>query len=129
MPSASNQPANTLPLSGVAASVTLAPTGYLPPPVTFTLLVAPSASYAAKPSASVGNATSNVAVAISLAVPFVAVNVTVNVPSFVATPVTALFLSSYLSPVGSPATASFHPPSFKAVIIAERSGAVPACNA
>ena len=115
-------------MSGVALSDTLAPAEYLPPPVTFTLFVAVSSPYAAMSSASVGNATSNVAVAISLTVPLVAVNVTVNVPSFVATPAIALLLSSYLRPAGSPETASFHPSAFMAATTAERSGAAPAAS-
>ena len=87
-----------------------------------------SSPYAAMSSVSVGNATSNVAVAISFSLPFVAVNVTVKTPSLVATPVSTPFFESYLIPEGSPDTASFQPPSTTALATAARSGAAPAAQ-
>ena len=119
---------NTPSLPGVALSDTLAPTGYFPPPTTLAPFVALTSSSAAITMVSVGNSTLNVAVAISFSPPFVMVNVTVYAPSFVATPVTAPFLSSYLSPAGSPDTATFQPSAFTFWITPERSGAAPASS-
>ena len=100
----------------MAFKVTFAPAAYFPPPATFALFVAVASSpYAATSSVSVGNATSNVAVAISFVLPCVAVKVTVKKPSFVATPVKTFFFASNLTPAGRPSTFSVQPPATTAL--------------